>query len=804
MKMLLPIFILLFSASISAQVKLNTEIPTNKSSGVITGFVIDSSTGEGVEYASVSLYIVDESKIIEGSLTDNNGKFKIKNIANGKYIIHVDFIGYNKYSSSQFEVNNNKVKLGKINLQVSAEYLDNVVVTEERTYVENKIDKKVVNIGKDLLVAGASATEVMSKLPSIDVDIDGGISLRGNDNVRMLVDGRPTNLSSADLLAEIPAENIEKVEIITNPSAKYDPDGISGIINIILKKDKKLGFNGSASAGVGTAKDFSGIDKYNGSLNLNYNVGKLNLFANYGYRNQKRVSSGGFNREFYNSNNETKTLVQESDNGRKRFSNSLKAGASFNLSAKDYISYTANYKKSGKDSYSNVGYVNTLNATNTTGNLDYNSLSHDIVYKNDFDEGRVLELNVYRLDSEEDGANEFNTQNSSGKQPKEEDNTLGGDDLTTFQADYSVDNTEYKIEVGAKGSLRNINSDYKYLDDKNGELVYDENRSDIFDYNEQIYSAYTNYERKFDKWSMQAGLRLEQSLIESKLVGDTVYENDYFNFYPSLFLKRKIGGEGNEVGFSYSRRVSRPSTWKLNPAKRFNDTLNIRQGNPYLNPEFTNSFEVLFNKYFKEGSFNSSVFYRHTTDRIQRIKSVDDNSVSTMSYANISSADEVGAEASVMYKVAKWWSLNANFNVYYINYNFDNTAINKNGINWFVRLNNTFNITKSFSLQASGKYNGKRVIAQGYVDPMYSVDLGLRKSFFNKKASLSFRVSDVFNTYKLDYYTSGTGFKEEGMRRWESRVAYLTFNYKFGDAKKRKSGKPGVKSKGGDNTDVGL
>jgi outer membrane receptor protein involved in Fe transport len=271
------------------------------------------------------------------------------------------------------------------------------------------------------------------------------------------------------------------------------------------------------------------------------------------------------------------------------------------------------------------------------------------------------------------------------------------------------------------------------------------------------------------------------------LVGDpkSPYDNNYNNFFPSIFITRKIT-ETDELGLSYSKRVSRPRSRQLNPARYYSDTLNIRAGNPYLNPEFTNSLEFAYNKYWKGGSFSSAIFYRNSTDVIQRVNLVDNNGVATRTYDNIASTDDFGFEASAMAKIYKWWSLNANINLYMTNLNSDDPNFSNDGFNWFFRMNNTFNLSKSVSLQASGRYMGKRVIPQGSINPMYGMDLGLRYTFMDKKATLSLRLSDVFNTFRFDYNTVGSGFEEIGHRKWESRVAYITFAYNFGQASKKK------------------
>ncbi len=771
-----------------------------KKGGEIKGTITDATTSKNVEFASVALLNVDTKEIVEGGLSASNGSFNFTKIKKGTYIIQVDFIGYKTYSSKEISINkNNKnVDLGIIKLHHDIAVIDDVTVTAERTYIENKIDKKVVNIGKDLLTAGASASDIMTNLPSVDVDIDGNVSLRGNENVRILIDGRPTNMSSEELLATIPAENIDKVEIITNPSAKYDPDGISGILNIILRKNKKLGFNGSASAGIGSASDFPGINKYNGSLNLNYNKGNWNFFANYGYKNDERESGGGFTRKITDINDIEKEIKQKSSGYRERITNSLKTGFEYSFSDKHMLGYTANLRKSDRSKFEEIEYITTpIELRETDREFHLTSLSHDIIFKHKLNEESFYEINAYREDSKKDATSLFNSESNSIPQPSENDYNVGNDDLTTFQFDLTKDTDKYKLEFGAKAHIKNIDSDYQYYINSDAP---DPNRSNHFIFSEQIYSAYTNYGKKWDKWALQAGLRVEQALTESNLVGEPLYENNYFNFYPSIFATREIG-EGNELGFSYSKRVSRPSTRQLNPAQMYSDTLNIRTGNPLLNPEFTNSLETSYTRYWKGGSFSTAIFYRHTTDKIQRIKLVDENGVSTSTYDNIATAQETGLEASVMTKIFEWWSINASTNLYYSNLNTDDPNFSNNGINWFSKLNNTFKLSPTWSVQASGMYMAERVIPQGHIEPMYYTNLGVKKTILNKKGTIGFRISDVFDTFDFTYYTSGEGFEELGHKTWESRVAYLTFTYNFGESIKKKE-RGERESGGGEESDA--
>ena len=774
-------------------------VDEKKKGGEIKGIITDETTGKAVEFASIALHDIESKEIVEGGLSGSDGSFFFSKIKRGKYKLEIDFIGYEKYISEDININkNNKnIDLGNIKLIRDVTIIDDVTVTAERTYIENKIDKKVVNIGKDLLTAGASATDIMSNLPSVDVDIDGNVSLRGNENVRILIDGRPTTMSSEELLATIPAENIDKVEIITNPSAKYDPDGISGILNIILKKDKKLGFNGSASTGIGSANEFSGVNKYNGSLNLNYNKGDWNLFANYGYKNDERESGGGFTRNVTDASGIEKTIEQESNSTRKRITNSLKTGFDYSFSEKSTFGYTANIRKSDRERFENIEYITIpTQLRETDREFHLNSISHDMFFKRKINGETSYEINAYREDTDNESSSVFNSENAGVPQPGEKDMTIGKDNLTTFQFDFTKDTDKYKLEFGVKAHSRNIDSDYQYF---NTLTTSDTSRSNHFIFNEQIYSAYTNYGKKWDKWALQAGLRVEQALTESNLVGETPYQNNYFNFYPSVFVTRKIG-DRDELGFSYSKRVSRPSTRQLNPAQMYSDTLNIRTGNPLLNPEFTNSLETSYTRYWKGGSFNSAIFFRHTTDKIQRIKLVDEFGVSTTTYDNIATAQEIGLEASVMTKLFEWWSINASTNLYYSNLNTDDPNFSNNGINSFTRLNNTFKLSPTWSIQASGMYMAERVIPQGHIEPMYKADLGIKKTILDKRGTIGFRLSDVFNTFNFTYYTNGSGFEEVGNRNWESRVAYLTFSYNFGESSRKKK-RSKRDSSGGDDMD---
>ncbi|MGB0891479.1 MAG: TonB-dependent receptor domain-containing protein [Flavobacteriaceae bacterium] len=749
--------------------------------GTISGKVIDKTSKEPLPY--VNIVVRDMAKkIITGGITDMNGVFKVKDIPEGKSILEVQFIGYKTYSR-QLTVTNKKrrLSLGTIALEEDATTLEEVVVRAETSTVVQKVDRKVINVGKDLTSAGATASELLNNVQSVSVDSQSGnISLRGNENVRVLVDGKPTNIPASQLLKQIPSTSIKSVELITNPSAKYNPEGMSGIINIVLNKNANLGFNGSINTGLETGH----YVRYNASTNMNYKTGKVNFFGNYGFNGGDRYNFGYVNRPGVNNQD----FIFKNDNE----SHLLKFGADIYLDKRNTLSFytTQNWfdsKASGRAKIFDGAGALISHAPNSQTSDSHNQ-TYNINFKHDF---------------EKKGHNiEFEATYSKNESP----NFLDNDFLLGTQQDYTND-----INNNRNNTL--INLDYTNPISKNGKLElgleYRVNKTDntnittqvgfnnsSFTYDRDIFSGYVNYGHKFGKVTMQLGARLENYEIEgnfnqvgqaSEKVTDkifTVYPSAFFTFNPS---------EKNQFQLSYSRRVDRPGIGQVNPIREWSTPLITSQGNPDLVPQFTNSLEVNYTRRINGGSITFGTFYRNINDVINRATSQDpsDPNRQILSFANFDDTDAYGVELSTNYRVTKWWRANASMD-YYSQKQFGTTDLNNPNsptvevtTNVFnARLSNSFTVSKKLRLQLFAMYRGPREDIQWNAKEMKMVNLGANYSILKGKGNLSFRVNDIFNTMQFKF-DSERPFVQNGRFKWESRTAYIGFNYRFGGGKNR-------------------
>ncbi|MEZ4796056.1 MAG: outer membrane beta-barrel family protein [Flavobacteriaceae bacterium] len=773
--------------------------------GSISGKVLDDVLNEPLPYVNIIIKN-EKGEIVTGSITQDDGTFKITKIPEGKITVTVQYIGYKSIIKDlNITPENTKFDLGELRLVEEAASLDEVTVVAETSTIQQKVDRKVINIGKDLAASG-TASELMVGIPSVSVDAQtGDISLRGNQNVRVMVDGKLSNIPTAQLLKQIPSSAIKSVELITNPSAKYDPDGMSGIINIVLHKNTMIGFNGNLS----TNLSYELEPKFNSSLNLNYRNGKFNFYGNYSNNISKNVNYGSINRVEQN----TLQLVDILD---KRKSHVFKLGVDFYLDDKNTISVfgSKNIFDGGTNAETNIFYNdNTSQNQLITNGGDNNSDQYNFNYVHKFDkEGRNLEVevdyNVYEGDS--DTNNLFS--GSANNRPNFFELTDTERDNTSINIDYVDPLSENsKLEFGLQARLFNNIIDYE-SDGRSQNIDGDYIPSlTYFDYSRDIYSAYANYSKQINKWNIQLGLRAEGVKEESfaketDLTNDAVTEipftNDYFQVYPSAFITYNAS-EKNSYQLSYSRRVDRPGVSQVNPLPEFNTPLISKFGNQDLLPQFTNSFEVNYTRNLEKGNITAGVFYRSINDEISTVVLVDraDFNRLILTDDNFNNTSSYGFELSSNYRPTKWWSLNASFDLYsqtqksiserltapaetateadivLESVSVDNVAYN-------FRIFNNFSASKSLSFTAFGFYRGTNQSIQFDVDPMYFVNLGMRYTFLDSKATFSFNYNDVFNTMKFaaDAYRP---FRQDVEFNWESNIWSVGLNYRFGGGKYR-------------------
>lgn len=794
MKKIVLIAMLFVSASSIAQMS-KEKLPTP---GVITGKVIDNTTKEALPYVNIVIRDIAQ-KIITGGITDENGSFNIKDIPKGNSLIEVQYIGFKIYSKKINITKKKKiVNLGTIALEEDSATLDEIVVRAETSTVVQKVDRKVINVGKDLTSAGTTASELLNNVQSVSVDSQSGaISLRGNDNVRVLVDGKPTNISAAQLLKQIPSTSIKSIELITNPSAKYNPEGMSGIINIILNKNANMGFNGSVDTGI-TAGHYV---RYNASTNMNYKTGKVNFFGNYGYNGGENFNMGFVDRP--GSNKQDFQFINDNQ------SHLVKIGADIYLNDKNTLSlYTTknwfNGDGNGRTLVNTVNNVLISNARNAQ--LQENkSNTYNLNYKVDFEkEGHNLEFEATysTTDSPEDAMN-TDVVNPNDKGLNYFNDIENDRNNTLVNLDYTNPiSKEGKLELGLEYRTNNTAN----INDTNQEG----NPSSSFDYDRKIYSGYVNYGHKFGKLTMQLGARLEQYEIEGVFNQETatteIVTDDIFSVYPSAFFTY-AASEKNQFQVSYSRRVDRPGIGQLNPIREWSTPLITSIGNPELNPQFTNSFEINYTRQIKNGSITFGTFYRKINDNISRVTyadPLDPDVKQILSFTNFEDTSSYGLEFSANYKVNNWWRINSSMD-FYSQKQFGIVAENSPRIEvtndvFNARISNSFKASKNLKFQLFAMYRGPSEDIQWKVQNMWMVNTGASLTVLKGKGTINLRVNDIFKGMKFAF-DSSSPFVQNGKFNWESQTAYLGFNYRFGNgknkAKRRRQRDDNTKQSGG-------
>ncbi|AWA29847.1 TonB-dependent receptor [Flavobacterium magnum] len=751
--------------------------------GSVSGKVTDSQTNTPISYATI--VIKADDKITTGGITDDNGNFEIKNLELKKYTVEIQFIGYKTYKTEiTLSGDQKNVSLNRISLAEESTELEGVTVVQERSTVEQKIDRKVINVGRDLTTAGATASDIMGNIPSVNVDQDGKISLRGNQNVRVLVDGRPTNIDAAQLLKQIPSTSIKKIELITNPSAKYNPEGMSGIINIVLHKNANDGFNASLNTGV----TFATTPKSNSSIDMNYRRGKVNFFGTYGNNFGYQFNNGDVTRE---DDNSSQLFDIMNDNK----SHLYKIGMDFYIDDRNTISAYTN-----QNLFVGDGYIHTDNLFATPGmnftsddhyRNDNGNSTYNLAYKHLFaKEGHTLDVEANHNWSKDEQAAEFDRAGNTTaadyndfKVQRRKNSTINVDYVNPL-------NEKTTLELGAES--RTIRTDNDYFTTQPGELAYIK-----FLYDVDIYSAYATFGQRFQKFSYQLGARVESYKVEATNNGARAYEDDYFTLYPSAYLTYQLN-EKNSLQWSYSRRVDRPSLEQTSPIREFSTVRFKSIGNPELDPQFTNSMEVNYTRMLEKGSISAGVFYRIINDEISRILIPDPDNTQNqiMLFDNFDNNKSFGFELSSNYKINKWWDIQpaidfssitqkgivSIFNPAINDFESVQTEITANAFN--ARMNSNFKATKKLSFLLFGFYRGGVNGIQFNGKEMYKVDAGARYSFLKNKATMSVRFNDMFNTMRFAF-EGDNPYPQHGQFTWESQSVYINFNFMFGAGKNR-------------------
>ena len=773
--------------------------------GMVIGKIVDQQTGKALEYVSVKLFKAADSTIVSGAFTTVDGKYRIP-CQYGSFYLKITFMNYDPILVSAITVkttlpifNVGTLKMRKISEKTERE----IKVIAEKDVLKAGIDKKIYNVAEDLNVRGGTANDILQRLPSVEVDQDGKVMLRGEGSVTVLIDGRPSSLSGGNgktLLDALPAGSIERIEIVTNPSAKYDPDGTSGIINIVLKKNKLNGFNGLVSTNLATTFQ-NGGNVAEGNLSLSYRTGIFNIYGTYnaryleGYRNNYSHITQGSGTTYFN-------LDQS------RVGTDLNAGQTFrfgmdiNLKARNTLGFSATGNIGVRDrtgdlwnsSYDLLGQRDSLWLRSSYDPSQQRNFDFNVNYKYDFKNER----GNLTFDATQSLGNEniqgYYTQSyytpdsllTSYPELIQELRNTEKNNITTLQSDftYLFPKLGARFESGAKAIIRDqsvnpVSSTYDWSAQMNLE---DSLANFLYEYNEQIYSLYAVYGQQINRVKFQGGLRAENAYQIPNLVTDSIrIVNHYINLFPSAHLRYVLKPK-SEISLSYSRRITRASSADLNPFTNYSDPFNLRTGNPYLQPEFIHSFDLGYSLEKAKYSITASTYYRNSTGVISRVKEFYENGTSAVTFMNIAETKSLGSEFVCMFRPTTWWKNTFSYNANYIWYITNQVDLpNRQGFNHNFKYNSSVEFwKKTATLQLSVTYNGPRVTVQGIAQRQGPIDLAFEKKLQGGKWTVGARVTDIFNKQGFYMQVNRPGVEQTAEFKWLTRRFYLSASYKFG------------------------
>ena len=776
---------------------------------LVSGKIIEIETNLPLEYATITFFSKVENKMKGGGITDPDGNFSIS-IPQGTYDVSVEYFSFENITKLNVNFNQD-TNLGTLKMNSDLQALDAVDIIAEKTTVEIKLDKKIYNVGRDLTVRGGSVSDVLDNVPSVSVDIEGNVALRGNGNVRILINGKPSGLvglNSTDALRQLPADAIEKVEIITSPSARYDAEGTAGILNIILRRSKILGLNGAIIINSGYPNQLGA------SGNINYRTGDINVFNNSGYSYRKSPGSSGVETEFFNTEyDEDGILIQDSPNtfrNEYRTFERIRKGFNSNTGVEWYITPTTSLTTAFLASKSN----NSNESFNRAETLDLTGavISESVRYDPETETDQTTQFSVnfdkqFHGNSEHRLTFDFQLENSSEDEGSiiynegiaaERVRTIEDQKRVLIQSDFTLPiNDKTRFEGGYNGRFSTNNTAYSLEFAEDDSFILDTNISNVLVYKENVNAVYTQYGSKVkDKFSFLLGLRMEATNITISQLSSNEYTNsNYIGLFPTVNLGYEFS-ENQNLTIGYNRRISRPRSRFLNPFPSRSSATNLFQGNPNISPSYSNGVDIGYLNTLVKITLNTSLYYNHATDVFTYISEdtgdevvINGESVPVIRRGpiNLAEDDRLGFEFTLTYRPSKKWNMNANFNLYHsaIKGNYKGLSYDSENLGWFVRLNNKYTLPANIEWQTRLSYSGPTVDAINRREGIFSSNMAFSKDLFKEKASITLNINDLFNTQRRNLESTTPTFYSDGYYRWRVRSYSLSFTYRFNQAKKR-------------------
>ena len=760
---------------------------------MLSGIAWDKEANEGLAYANIALKS-NNSEGFYGTTANEIGEFNVQ-VSPGTYTLTISFMGYKPYTNKNLRITSDSSKhfLGTLSLLTDAQFIRGAEVRGEKQEMILDVDKKVFNVENNAITVGGTAEDVLNQLPAVDIDVDGNVTLRGSSDVLIFINGRQTGMSGSSpqaLLQQIPAANIERVEIINNPSAKYDAEGTSGIINIILKKNTKDGWNANGTAGVGTNY------KYNASATFSQKKNKSNFSVTYGFRDHENWSRGTSDRT--NFPGDTVFYIdQNSHRNRRSVNHTLNGSYDYQASSKTNLNLSFLGSVGSRESLENVdfefldnkrmlthdylrrGTEDNINYSAEIGagfTHNYDQKGHQLSFFSNFSFSDRNEYALFEQDLEGPGPNRQN-------QITDKDNV---NFLPVVQLDYVRPGKKNlsTFEAGAKFTMRSMNDNFfaDTLDFNFKERIIDQGLTNNFLYDEIVNAAYFNYANDFNWVKIKLGLRVENTLISGEQkVNNEDFNNQYTHPFPSLFITRGLR-KGEDIQGSYSRRIKRPGIRTLNPFAEQTDPFNLRIGNPDLQPELIDAYEFTYFRAQRGNFLSATIYYRQVNGVHQRVRNINDMGVATMSWYNLDVSRNAGLEGIARRKIG---GVNTTLNLNMFRNQVSGSALNTDlsavNYSWFGKLLANYKLGKKWDIQGSYFYRGRITYVQGVIEPMHGLDLGFKWNVLGDRGTLTLNVTDVFNTKQFALQNEGINFEGSMIRKWETRILTVNFSYKLGN-----------------------